>query len=56
MQDVLARGDLILRKDTEEFEKRLAEYVGTKYAIGLNSGTDALFFSLLAFKRDLYSY
>jgi dTDP-4-amino-4,6-dideoxygalactose transaminase len=46
MQDVLLRGDLILRKDTEEFERRLAEFIGVKYAIGLNSGTDALFFSL----------
>jgi dTDP-4-amino-4,6-dideoxygalactose transaminase len=48
MQDTLARGDLIMRKDNDEFEKRLAEFVGTKYAIGLNSGTDALFLSLLA--------
>lgn len=48
MQDVLARGDLILRRDTEEFEKRLAEFIGVKYAIGLNSGTDALFFALKA--------
>lgn len=46
MQDVLSRGDLILRKDTDEFERRLAEFVGVKYALGLNSGTDALFFSL----------
>jgi len=49
IQDVLLRGDLILRKDTDEFEKRLAEFVGTKYAVALNSGTDALFFSLLAY-------
>lgn len=48
MQDVLARGDLIMRQDNDEFEKRLAEFVGVKYAIGLNSGTDALFLSLLA--------
>jgi len=48
MQDVLARGDLIMRKDNDEFEAKLAEFVGTKYAIGLNSGTDALFLSLLA--------
>src|SRR3989344_771146 len=48
MQDVLARGDLIMRADNDEFEKRLAEFVGTKYAIGLNSGTDALFLFLLA--------
>ena len=49
IQDVLARGDLILRKDTDEFESRLAEFIGTKYAVALNSGTDALFFSLLAY-------
>lgn len=48
MQDVLARGDLILRQDTDDFEKSFAEFIGTKYAIGLNSGTDALFLSLLA--------
>jgi len=46
IKDVLNRGDLILRKDVEEFEKKLATFVGTKYAIGLNSGTDALFLSL----------
>lgn len=41
-------GDLILRNDVEEFEKNFAKYVGTKYAIGLNSGTDALFIVLKA--------
>jgi dTDP-4-amino-4,6-dideoxygalactose transaminase len=45
---VLKNGDLILRKDVENFEKRLANFVGTKYAVGLNSGTDALFLSLKA--------
>ena len=44
--DVLSRGDLILRKDVEDFEKSIASFIGTKYAIGLNSGTDALFFPL----------
>lgn len=46
IQNVLNAGDLILRKDGEEFERRLAEYVGTDYAVGLNSGTDALILSL----------
>lgn len=45
---VLGRGDLILRKDVEEFEKNLADYLGVKYAIGVNSGTDALTLSLRA--------
>ncbi len=49
MQDVLARGDLILRKDVEEFERAFAEYVGTKYAVGVASGTDALILSLAAY-------
>ncbi|HHE76502.1 MAG TPA: DegT/DnrJ/EryC1/StrS family aminotransferase, partial [Candidatus Parcubacteria bacterium] len=48
IQSVLERGDLILRRDVEDFEKAVAEFVGTKYAVGLNSGTDALFFSLKA--------
>lgn len=48
IKDVLNRGDLILRKDVEEFEKNLADFVGTKYAIGVGSGTDALILSLKA--------
>lgn len=48
MQRVLAAGDLMLRDDVEKFEHTLAEYVGTKYAVALNSGTDALFLALKA--------
>ena len=43
---VLTNGDLILRDDVEEFEKSLADFVGTKYAVALNSGTDALYLAL----------
>jgi len=46
IDDVLSRGDLVLKKDVEDFEKNIASFVGTKYAVGLNSGTDALFLSL----------
>lgn len=45
---VLTNGELILRKDVELFEKELARFVGTKYAVGLNSGTDALYITLKA--------
>lgn len=48
MQTVLNNGDLILRQDVEDFEKNLANYVGTQYAVALNSGSDALYFSLKA--------
>jgi hypothetical protein len=44
----LEGGDLILREDVEKFEEEFAEYVGTKYAVGLNSGTDALYLALWA--------
>src|SRR6516162_8095875 len=46
--DTLAKGDLILRQQLRDFEQHLAEFVGTKYAVGVNSGYHALHFSLLA--------
>ena len=45
---VLSAGDLILRKDMETFEKNIAEFVGTKHCVALNSGTDALYLALKA--------
>ena len=45
---VLSAGDLILRDDVERFEENLAKFCRTKYAVGLNSGTDALYLSLWA--------
>lgn len=35
-------GNFVLRKDVLEFEGKLAKFVGVKYAVGVNSGTDAL--------------
>ena len=43
-----SKGDFMLRDETRKFEKKLAKYVGTKYAVAVNSGTDALFLSLKA--------
>ncbi len=43
---VLSAGDLILRADVKKFEKSIADYCGVKYAIGLNSATDALYLAL----------
>ena len=36
---ILASGQLTLGKYSREFEQRFAEYVGTKYAVAVNSGT-----------------
>jgi dTDP-4-amino-4,6-dideoxygalactose transaminase len=41
-------GDFTLGKPLEEFEKSFASKIGTKYAIGVNSGTDAIKLSLKA--------
>jgi len=46
--DCLSKGDLILRSQLENFETNFASLVGTKYAVGLNSGYHALALSLLA--------
>jgi len=46
--DVMSKGELIDRGHLRSFEGNLAKYVGTKYAVGLNSGYDALHLSLRA--------
>lgn len=48
LESTLSRGDLINRKDVEDFERNLSFFTGAKYAVALNSGTDALFFALKA--------
>lgn len=45
---LLNAGDFVLGKQVEAFEKSFAEYLGKKFCIGVASGTDALFLSLLA--------
>jgi len=45
---VLESAVFIGGKEVEKFEKEMADFCGTKHAIGLNSGTDALFLSLKA--------
>lgn len=46
--DVLRSGAYILGPNTKALESEIASYVGTKHAIGLNSGTDALHLALRA--------
>lgn len=47
-QGCLERGDLINRGQLRDFEENLAKFVGTKYAVGLNSGYHALALSMEA--------
>lgn len=47
-KDVASRGAYILQKDLREFEENLAKFAGTKYAVGLANGTDAIWIALMA--------
>lgn len=44
---VLESGWYVLSKELENFEVNYAEYMGSKYCVGINSGLDAL---ILAFR------
>jgi len=48
------QGNFILGEEVGKFEQEFADYCGTRFAVGLNSGTDALFLGLLSlgFGRD----
>ncbi len=45
---VLKSGWFILGPEVRAFEKEFAEYIGTRFAIGVGSGTEALHLALLA--------
>ncbi len=46
--EVLASGSYILGKHNKAFQTEFADFVGTKFSVGLNSGTDALHLALRA--------
>ena len=46
--EVLASGSYILGKHNKALQEEFANYVGSKYSLGLNSGTDALHLALRA--------
>ncbi len=48
MARVLDHGRIVLGPEVETLESRIAQYTGRKFAIGVNSGTDALFIALRA--------
>lgn len=48
LDEVIESQYFILGKEVQEIERKVSEYVGTKYAIGVSSGTDALLIALMA--------
>ena len=48
ISETLESGKFILGEQNLAFENEFSEYIGTKYGIGLNSGTDGLYLALKA--------
>ena len=48
LRKFVSTGDFTLGKELEKFEKNFSKLIGTKFAVGVNSGTDAIKLSLRA--------
>ncbi len=46
--DIIEKGSFVLSEEVANFEREWANYIGTKYCIGVNSGTDAISLALRA--------
>ncbi len=46
VERVLEHGRILFGPEHELFEKKIAEFCGKKFAVGVNSGTDALYLTL----------
>ncbi|MFH1288730.1 MAG: DegT/DnrJ/EryC1/StrS family aminotransferase, partial [bacterium] len=49
VQKVIESGRYIMGEEVEKFEQELAHHCGAKYAVGVSSGTDALYLALRVF-------
>jgi dTDP-4-amino-4,6-dideoxygalactose transaminase len=50
LRSLIESGQYILGRHLKEFERSFASYCGTRYCVGVNSGTDALILSLRTLK------
>lgn len=48
VEEIFSSGRFILGPTTEDFERKFAETIGARHAIGVSSGTDALLVALMA--------
>jgi dTDP-4-amino-4,6-dideoxygalactose transaminase len=49
LKNLIFQADFNMGSKLDKFEKDFASFLGKKYVIGLNSGTDAIFLSLIAY-------
>jgi dTDP-4-amino-4,6-dideoxygalactose transaminase len=58
IDEVIKKSNFILGDEVKQLEEKIANYIGTKYAVGVSSGTDALVLSLraLAIQRKKQEY
>jgi len=52
VRDLLRSGKYILGENVSKFELNFAEYIGTKYCVGVANGTDALMLSLSCLPKN----
>lgn len=52
IRDVISRSAYMLGQDLKELEVEIASYCGSKYAVGLNSGSDALLLAVRAYEIE----
>ena len=48
IENLIKNCDYTLGKSVDEFERKICELTGSRFAVGVGSGTDALFLSLIA--------
>lgn len=46
IHSILENGFFVLGEEVEKFEQEFSSYMGTKYAVSVNSGSDAIFFAI----------
>ena len=53
LKNVFSKTNFIYGENVISLEKNIANYIGTKYTVSCNSGTDALHFALKSFTAAL---
>ena len=56
LKKLVKSGEFTLGPFVEKFEYKFAKYIGVKYAIGTNSGTDAIRLSLISLESPKKFY